>query len=212
MLSLKNILREVRKELKQKEKAWESAQKNMRKIASLSKHAILLIHQRKLTDAKESIGKAKDLISKLYSRHAKYPDIIYCGLFSNALQEFSEAHILLNLIEEGKFVSPLDINVPSKDYVLGLADVIGECRRMALDALREGNAKDGEKYLEIMDEIFTELMSLDETYMLVPGLRRKCDNARKIIEATRGDITQEMRRNILEEYLKHFEKLAEKVR
>jgi predicted translin family RNA/ssDNA-binding protein len=50
-----------------------------------------------------------------------------------------------------------------------------------------------------------ELLALDETYMLVPGLRRKSDIARRIIEATRGDITQEVRRKSLEDYLKRFE-------
>jgi predicted translin family RNA/ssDNA-binding protein len=41
--------------------------------------------------------------------------------------------------------------------------------------------------------------------MLVPGLRRKSDVARKVIEITRGDITQEVRRKSLEDYLKRFE-------
>jgi translin len=100
--------------------------------------------------------------------------------------------------------------VPFVDYVLGLADVIGEYRRMALDALREGNVEKSEKCLEMMDEIYIELMAMDEAYMLVPGLRRKCDTARKIIEATRGDVTQEIRRSMLEKYLKRFEKLAKR--
>ena len=50
-------------------------------------------------------------------------------------------------------------------------------------------------------------MDMDEAYMQVPGLRRKCDVARKIIETTRGDITQEVRRKSLERYLKRFENL-----
>jgi len=90
--------------------------------------------------------------------------------------------------------------------VLGLADVIGEYRRLALDALREGDVEKSEKCLQVMDEIYTELMAMDEVYMFVPGLRRKCDIARRIIETTRGDITQEMRRSSLEKYLKRFEK------
>ena len=126
-------------------------------------------------------------------------------MFSAALQEYSEANIFLKLVEESRFISPEEINVPSVDYVLGLADVVGEIRRLALDALREGNVKRGEECLETMDEIFIELMALDEAYMLVPGLRRKSDIARRIIETTRGDITQEVRRKSLEDYLKRFE-------
>jgi predicted translin family RNA/ssDNA-binding protein len=49
------------------------------------------------------------------------------------------------------------------------------------------------------------LEALDEAYMLVPGLRRKNDIARRIIESTRGDLTQEVRRKALEDYLRHFE-------
>jgi predicted translin family RNA/ssDNA-binding protein len=74
-----------------------------------------------------------------------------------------------------------------------------------LDVLREGDAEKGEKCLQTMDEIYIELMAMDEAYMLVPGLRRKCDVARRIIETTRGDITQEVRRKALENYLKQFE-------
>jgi translin len=111
----------------------------------------------------------------------------------------------VRLIEEEKFVSPSEIDVPPVDYVLGLADVVGEFRRLALDALREGNVAKGEKCLQTMDEIYVELEALDEAYMLVPGLRRKNDVSRRIIEATRGDITQEVSRKSLEEYLRRFE-------
>jgi len=208
--SLKNILREIRKELKEKEKIRENAQKNMRKATSLSKQAILLIHQKKLEEAKKLVQDAKEILSQLNKLSVKYPDIIYGGLFDSALQEYSEANIFLSLVENETFVSPEEVNLPSVDYVLGLADVIGEYRRLALDALREGDVAKGEKCLQTMDHIYVELMSMDEAYMLVPGLRRKCDVARKIIETTRGDITQEMRRKSLEEYLRRFEKSQRK--
>jgi translin len=210
MPSLKNVLSEIRKELTEKEKVRETTQKDMRKATSLSKQAILLIHQKRVKDAKKLIEKATEIISKLNDASTNYPHIIYSGLFSAALQEYSEANIFLKLIEESRFLTPKEINVPSVDYVLGLADVVGEYRRMTLDALREGDVGKSEKCLEMMDEIYIELMAMDEAYMLVPGLRRKCDTARKIIEATRGDVTQEIRRSMLEKYLKRFEKLAKK--
>lgn len=212
MQTLKTVLKEIRKELKEKDRVREKAQKGMRKATSLSKQAILLIHQKRLVEAKKLIERTKEILSKLNDLSAKYPDIIYSGLFSSALQEYSEANIFLKLIEESKFVTPKEIDVPSIDFVLGLADVIGEYRRLALDALREGNVEKGEKCLQIMDEIYTELMAMDEAYMLVPGLRRKCDIARKIIETTRGDVTQEVRRKSLENRLKRFESLQFKKR
>jgi translin len=210
--SLKTVLKEVKKELTQKDKVRENAQESMRKATSLSKQAILRIHQKKLEEAKKFIENAKEIISRLQGLAKEYPEIIYSGMFSAALQEYSEANIFLRLIEESRFVSPKYINVPSVDYVLGLADVVGEYRRLALDALREGEVKKGEKCLETMDEIYIELMAMDEAYMLVPGLRRKCDVARRIIETTRGDITQEVRRKSLEDYLRRFEQAQAKKR
>jgi translin len=210
--SLKTVLKEVKKELTQKDKVRENAQESMRKATSLSKQAILLIHQKRIEEAKKLVENAKEIIFRLQGLAKEYPEIIYSGMFSAALQEYSEANIFLRLIEESRFASPKDTNVPSVDYVLGLADVVGEYRRLALDALREGNVKKGEKCLETMDEIYIELMAMDEAYMLVPGLRRKCDIARRIIETTRGDITQEVRRKSLEDYLRRFEQAQAKKR
>jgi translin len=161
-----------------------------------------------LKEAGKFIEKARKTILKVNNLSATHPSIIYCGLYSAALQEYSEANIFLKLVQESRFITPKEINVTSNDYVLGLADVIGECRRSALDALREGDTKKGEQYLRTMDQIYIELMAMDESYMLVPGLRRKCDVARKIIEITRGDVTQDIRRNELEKHLRQFEKYA----
>lgn len=199
-------MKEVKEELIQKEEVRENAQKNMRKATSLSKQAILLMHQKKFDKAGKSIENAKEIISKLQISAREYPDIIYSGMFSAALQEYAEANVFQGLIKEARFVTPNEINVPALDYVLGLADVIGEYRRLVLDALREGEVKKGEEGLKIMDESYIELMALDEAYMLVPGLRRKCDMARRIIEATRGDVTQEVRRKALENRLIQLEK------
>ena len=211
-LALKSILKEVKEELTQKDGVREVAQQNMRKATSLSKQSILLMHQKKYEKARKSIENAKEIIAKLQASAKEYPSIIYSGMFSAALQEYAEANIFQGLIQEGHFVTPKEVNVPALDYVLGLADVIGEYRRLVLDALREGDAEKGEECLKTMDEIYIELMAMDEAHMLVPGLRRKCDIARRIIETTRGDITQEVRRKSLENYLKQFEQAQRQAR
>lgn len=189
----------------QKNEVREQAHESMRKTTSQSKQAILLIHQKKYVDAEKLIESAKEKISSLQDLAKQYPEIVYGGMFSASLQEYSEARIFLTLIKESRFIMPMEINVPSVDYILGLADVIGEYRRLALDDLREGEVKKGEECLEIMDQIFIQLLALDEAYMLVPGLRHKSDTARRIIESTRGDVTVEIRRKSLEDLLKKFD-------
>jgi translin len=188
-----------------KNQVREETHESMRKATSLSKQAILLIHQKRFGDAEKMVADAKEKIVNLQTQAKQYPEIIYGGMLSAAFQEYSEANIFLVLVRENRFVTPAEINVPSVDYVLGLADVIGEYRRLALDNLREGEVEKGEKCLQIMDQIFIQLLALDEAYMLVPGLRHKSDIARRIIESTRGDITLEVRRKSLEDQLKRFD-------
>ncbi len=210
MPSLRTLLTEIRKELKTKEEVQENAKSDMQKARSLSKQAILLIHQKKFNEAKRLIEKARKIIRRLNEASIKYPKLIHSGLFGAALQEYSEANIFLTLIQESRFIAPDQIEVPSVDYVLGLADVVGEYRRLTLDFLREGSLKEAEECLRTMEEIYTELMAMDEAYALVSGLRRKCDIARRIIEVTRGDVTQEVRRSSLEKSLKSFEDFVKK--
>jgi translin len=203
--SLENVIQQVKNELTAKNKVREDTHECMRKATSLSKQSILLLHQKRFEDAQKMAADAKEIISNLQKQAEDCPEVVYGGMFSAALQEYAEANILLTLIKEGRFVTPSEINVPSVDYVLGLADVIGEYRRLALDYLREGEVEKGVQCLEVMDQVFIQLLALDEAYMLVPGLRHKSDIARRIIETTRGDITLEVRRKTLENQLKKFE-------
>ena len=209
MPNLKNLLKGVKRDLTEREKMREEAHLNMRKATSFSKQAILLSHQKRLEEAHKQLARANEVITRLKDLAKEHPAMIYGGMFSAALQEYSEACIFVKLIEEDKFVAPEEIDVPQMDFVLGLADVVGEFRRLALDALREGDVAKGEKCLQTMDEIYVELEALDEAYMLVPGLRRKNDVSRRIIESTRGDITQEVRRKVLEDRLRSFEQALE---
>jgi len=176
----------------------------------LSKQAILFTHQEKFKDAKKLLKEADELFTKLHSVAKTYPDMVYSGLVDAAFQEYAEAQTLLSIVQENRFISPEEIEVPSVAYVLALADVIGELRRRALDSLRREDVKTAEDCLHLMEEIYVELMSMDEAYMLVPGLRRKSDVARHLIETTRGDITIEARRDSLEKCMENLEKIVKR--
>ena len=209
-LSLKTLLGKIQEELQKREKVHDEVQRDMRRATRLSKQAILFTHQERFKEAKKLLKEATELFVKLHSVAETYPDMFYSGLVNAAYQEYAEAQTLLTLVEENRFISPEEIDVPSIDYVLGLADVIGELRRRALDSLRIGDVKTAEECLHLMEEIYVELMAMDEAYMLVPGLRRKSDVARHLIETTRGDITIEARRSSLEKCMKDLEKIVKK--
>ncbi len=196
----------IQKELKEKEEAKEKVQKDMRKATRLSKQAILFTHQKRFKDARDLLQEADTLFIELRKVAKVHPDLVHTGIVDAAMQEYAEAQTLLHLVEKNQFIAPEKMDIPAVAYVLGLADVIGELRRQALDSLRAGDVKDAEHCLQVMEQIFVELMAMNEAYMLVPGLRRKCDVARRIIETTRGDVTIEARRDSLEQSIRKLEK------
>jgi len=211
-VSLKSILEKIQKELSKREGVREEVQNNMRKATRLSKQAILFTHQERFGDAKNLLEEASKLFTKLREILDDYPGLFYSGLVSAAFEEYAEAHTLLVLIEEDRFVNPEELGIPTISYVLGLGDVVGELRRRALDSIRKGKVETAEKCLETMECIYSELTAMDEAYLLVSGLRRKCDIARHVIEITRGDVTIEARRSALESSIQKLEKTVGKKR
>ena len=207
-MSLKSLLEKIQEELKKRDEIKEEVQKDMRKATRLSKQSILFIHQERFEDAKKLLNEASNLLVKLHKISKDHPDLAYSGLVNAAYEEYTEAHTLLMLIKENRFPNPKKLGVPSISYVLGLGDVIGELRRRALDALRKGDVKLAADTLLLMEEIYVELMSMDDAFLIVPGLRRKCDVARRIIESTRGDVTIEARRSSLEQSIQELKKIV----
>jgi len=211
-VSLKSLLDKIQEELRKKEEIRDEVQRDMRRATRLSKQAILFAHQERFNDARKLLEEASELLAKLGEVSKDHPDLVYTGLVNAAFEEYTEAHTLFKLITENRFTDPKELDVPAVSYVLGLADVIGELRRRALDSLRKGDVKTAEDCLQTMEHIYVELMAMDDAYLLVPGLRRKCDIARRIIEATRGDVTIETRRSSLERSIKELEKVVKRKR
>jgi len=209
-MSLKEILEKIQEELIGREEVREEVQRDMRKATRLSKQAIQVTHQERFDDAKAMLKEAKSLFVKLQETAKDHPYLLYSGSVGAAFEEHAEAHILLTLIQEDRFVTPKEIDVPLTPYVLSLGDVIGELRRRALDLIRRGNVEAAEKTLEKMEHIYSELTALDDAYIIIKGLRRKGDVARHLIEITRGDITSEARRSALEQSISKLEKTIKK--
>lgn len=93
--------------------------------------------------------------------------------------------------------TPADLNAESPAYLNGLAETLGELRRRCLDLLRPGYNTEVERLLDLMDEVYTHLVTMDFPDAITEGLRRRTDLARGIIERTRGDITVAFRENEL---------------
>lgn len=206
---LEDILNEIREQAVRKDELRQEIQTVARKTTRMSKQAIFLTHKNKIGEAEEILREASLNIARLNEMVKAHPDLLSVGLIDPAFEEYAEAQIFLKIIKDEKVPGPEDINVPSEQYVLGLADVIGELRRRSLDLIRKGAVEEAEKCLNIMEIIYGEIMSCDELLIFISGLRRKCDVARRVIEATRGDVTAEVRRSVLSNMMKDLQRILE---
>jgi len=202
------MIESFREELEEKSAIREELFSSSRKITFLSKQAIMAIHRDESEEAKVKVVEAEKLLRKSKELSSSHQDMI-TGSMRAAYQEYAEAQIFLKVIEEDTFPTPRALNIPITQYLLGLADSIGEFRRRALDHLRKNRFRLAEKCLQIMDNIYVELISFEGAYTLIPELRRKCDVARRLIELTMGEIATEARRSSLEKSIKLLEKRIE---
>lgn len=203
-MSLKKILAAIEKELGEREIFKDELFTAMRKATRLSKQAIFEAHKKRFKKAEKTLEETAKLLAKLREVPPVHQRLVQTGIVHAAYQEYTEAQIFLGLLQSDRIVGPGEINVPSSAYLLGLADVIGELRRRVLDSIRKGNVTVAEKCFETMEFICDELTALDHAQHAVSEFRRKCDIARRIVEATRGDVAVENRRSSLERTIKSF--------
>lgn len=205
-MSLREILTKIENELKESEEIKDELYDAMRKATRISKQAIFLVHKEEFKEAENQLNEAEKLLNKLSEVPAVYRKFVYSGIVHSAFQEYVEARIFLKLTQNSDFTGPKQLKVPSISYLLGLADVVGELRRRTLDSIRKGDIKIAVGSLENMELIYNELILMYESMHVVSELRRKLDIARRIIEATRGDVAIEIRRDSLEHSIEKLER------
>jgi len=85
--------------------------------------------------------------------------------------------------------SAADLRVEPAAYLNGLGEAAGEMRRYVLDRIRHGEVERCEQALNMMEDIYSLLVTVDFPDAITDGLRRTTDMVRGVLERTRGDIT-----------------------
>jgi len=150
--------------------------------------AIKNIHRKEFDKYHEKIDKIKINHKNLLKLVNKNPGLFFKYL-KTPEQEFTESIAFYSIINGKEIPSPIELEINPLNFLLGLADVIGELRRYALDNIRNSRVEDLNSILENMDEIYTYLFTIDYPVGVTQDLRHKVDVARNIIEKTRGDIS-----------------------
>ena len=187
MKNLDKIVNKIEKSIDDKDKIREQALRSSREIIIGCRKAIQCIHQDSMRDANSAIKKASVKLQDLYNLTGNHPELYHAGFVENAAQELVEAHCLYNIMKGKDLPDPDEIKTTYSSYLLGLCDLVGELRRTALDSIREGETKEADDYLNMMEEIYDVIIRFDYPSGLIP-IKKKQDMVRNLIERTRGEL------------------------
>ncbi len=185
MKNLDTVVQKLESELDEKDQIREQAIKSSRSIVRLSGGIVRSTHRKEMS--KTDLEELKDEVSKLTTLLTEHPELAYAGYVESAYQEYAEVGIILALLEKDDVPSPEELGVQGVPFLLGLGDSVGELRRFCLDALKSGDMKEANRFLDRMEDIFVALMRFDYPEAVV-AIRRKQDVARSVLEKTRGDV------------------------
>lgn len=183
MEGLRETVKDVADALAEAEEKRELALAESRKVIRLSKNVIHAIHV-----GSDHSGPMEEMEAKMSSLIPKLSeDMMYSGPAADAMMEFAEAEILSDVIVGKRIRSPSELGITPHSWVMGLADTVGEIRRVIVTKLMDGDVKRAKELFAAMEDIAEELMMFDVGDAVVP-LRRKQDVTRSIVEKTRSDL------------------------
>lgn len=195
--NVRTTLKKISSELDDVEHRREALIKGTRAVIIKCSRSIMELHNGKFEDAAKLLKEAQ---SELYSLKTHVRDDLEKYLV-NAEQEFVEAYQLKCIYNKASLAGIEDLNVATSSYLLGLLDSIGEIKRMIYDNLRGERIADAANLFALMEELYGSLYPLSVYDNIIPGIKRKLDVAKLIIENARSTLTEESSRNLLIEKL-----------
>ena len=176
----------------------EQALSVSREVIRSSANAIRAVHRSDFEEAARLIASARSRLADAEHIRSDNPLIFNAGFMNDARKEFTEANITLAVISAQDIPTVEELGVDPSAYLNGMAEVIGELRRYILDALRKDSVERCEELMEVMDEIYGVLVTVDFPEAVTGGLRHTTDAMRAVLERTRGDLTIALRQRALE--------------
>lgn len=207
MNELATLLEAVRTELSQKNDIRDKTLVRSRELIRHCAECIRAIHRREWDEVEKKRAIIVEASAAMRADIQAYPDLYYSGYVQDSLKEVVEAHVTNAIIREMPIPSPAELYVEGAAYLNGLCEAAAELRRYILDIMRreEAHSQEAERLLAWMDTIYDQMVTFDFPDALTGGLRRQTDVLRGVLERTRGDMTQSLRQQKLQEALAQFE-------
>jgi translin len=161
----------------------------MHKVLKITREAISAIHRDDMSKAGKLIETAQSLLKATKTHLEKLSQLPVIGLVHDAEAEVAEAALFFTFRKKENTLSPEKIGVSNISYLQGLGDFVGELRRYSIDSLKNDNLDEAKRAFDEMEQVYATLITFDFPRGLTPGIRRKTDVARGLIERTRADLS-----------------------
>lgn len=183
---LAEIVASIDSYLAERDRVREEAIRLARDVVRSAGWAVTAVHKGSMEEAWRHLGEAEEKARRLLELTRPYPELYYSGMVYNAVSEYVEARVFMDLITGRGLPGPGELGVQPVPYLQGLGDVVGELRRLALEMVRHGRFDVAWRLLDAMEQIYLQLRGLDYPDALAPGVRRKADAARRLVDDTKA--------------------------
>ncbi|MDK6029036.1 hypothetical protein QPL79_06630 [Ignisphaera sp. 4213-co] len=177
---LNNALRSVKEYLETLSNTREHVIKLSRDVLTQCRR---LITRCLYGDCNNKYVKSLEEAFNMFKNYAmQHLEIYYSSFYSMVESEYVEAIQFYYIVNEGKIKTVNELNVHPASYVLGLLDVIGELKRYSLELIEKERYDDSLKIFEVAEKIFEEIAELSHIENAIPGLKRRIDVYRKVLD------------------------------
>lgn len=197
-------IKKIEKVLSEQQQEREEILKKSREIILLCSRAVTDLHSNRPKEARAYLDKAKNKLSKIMPKEESLLRYLI-----QSEQEIVEAEILYHLTLEKRIPTIEQLGCSEESYLLGLLDSVGEIKRLAMNSIISGEDELSLFCFQIMEKIYSLTYPLSVYDNALPGIRRKIDIARSLVESVRGIIAEETSRKRLTTSLKRITKKIE---
>jgi translin len=186
---LGSLVDALRDQLDTANSAREAGLPLCRVVIRQSGSSIRAVHRLELDRAAALADEAEAALREAQAALSSDPAVAFAGFLHDAEKEYVEARLTMAFIAGEPLPDAEALGVFRTSWLKGLAEAASELRRHLLDRLRDGELERGEALLQVMDDTYDALMTVDYPDALTGGLRRTVDALRAVLERSRGDVT-----------------------
>jgi translin len=205
MDGLERNVEEIRAEFEAKSAVRDAALQRSRTLIRHCANSIRATHRGDFAEAQAILEVAGQAAREMTADLHAYRDLYHAGYTQDALKEYVEARLVFAFVTDGELPDRADLGVEPPAFLKGMAEAASEMRRHALDLMRQNKLERAEEMLSLMDDVYSQLITVDFPDAITGGLRRTTDMLRGVVQRTRGDVTTAFRQEMMRQALRDFE-------